>query len=279
MNVWREFMNVFPYQRYGNVTWECFLFCLRGTWLLRTQNCWLGIPSGLSGNARKLLDQSEAMKRREFSGTWPKVSEVWGISYDSITNGRMGRRTDGQAHSHSPYKSDTRLHTEKLTLENTKKGMEVKFINENKTWKMPTLLTMCTPFPLSSHLWVWYGVGHQVHYNNTVSHREAGDCSHLPPIAHREQRHASCSTSLWGETHWKLMDYPHKGQSHKSISAHVPYPTIRHIRTEMCIFLLQKLWNMGQVHCGIWGIGLFSYQNMRPCSFRQWMRYDFHESA
>ena len=34
--------------------------------------------SGLSANARKLLDKSEARKQRKFSGTWPNVNRVWG---------------------------------------------------------------------------------------------------------------------------------------------------------------------------------------------------------
>ena len=33
----------------------------------------------LSGNAQKLLDQSEAMKWPKFSGAWPKVNQIWGV--------------------------------------------------------------------------------------------------------------------------------------------------------------------------------------------------------
>ena len=46
---------------------------------------------------------------------------------------------------------------------------------------------------------------------------------------------------------------------HKSHDASVPYPTIHHLGTEMCIFLFQcgVLWHMEQVHCGICEIGPF----------------------
>ena len=56
--------------------------------------------------------------------------------------------------------------------------------------------------------------------------------------------------------HWILIA---RDQSHKSHNASVPYPTIHHIGTDMCIFLLQYgvLWDVRQVHYGIWEIGLF----------------------
>ena len=47
-------------------------------------------------------------------------------------------------------------------------------------------------------------------------------------------------------------------QSYKSYKARVPYPTIHHFGTEICVFLFQSgvLWDMEQVHCGICETGL-----------------------
>ena len=55
--------------------------------------------------------------------------------------------------------------------------------------------------------------------------------------------------------------------SHKSHIALVRYPTMHHVVTEMCTFLLQNcalsqgygicaLWDVGRVHCGIYTTGL-----------------------
>ena len=47
-------------------------------------------------------------------------------------------------------------------------------------------------------------------------------------------------------------------QSNKSHNAPVPYSTMHHFGTKMCIFMFQSdvLWDLGQVHCGISEFGL-----------------------
>ena len=76
------------------------------------------------------------------------------------------------------------------------------------------------------------------------------------------------------------------GHSHKSHNAPVPYPTMQHLETDMCTFLLQSnnapvphltihhfgtemgpflfqsgvLWDIGQVHCGICEMGLSGFR-------------------
>ena len=47
-------------------------------------------------------------------------------------------------------------------------------------------------------------------------------------------------------------------QIHKSHNAPVPYPTMHHFVTEMCIFLLQNgaLWDIHVMHCRIYEMGL-----------------------
>ena len=61
---------------------------------------------------------------------------------------------------------------------------------------------------------------------------------------------------------------------HKSHNASYIYPAMHHFVAEMCTFLLQndKLWDIGQVHCGICEMGLFAVgmrTNCVPCGSRR----------
>ena len=72
-------------------------------------------------------------------------------------------------------------------------------------------------------------------------------------------------TSSW-DFAWRLYQVYYIGQPHQSHNAPVPHPIIQHFGTEMCIFLFESdaLWDMGQLHSGIYEFGVFGTTALGP---------------